>query len=151
MLTVQTGLENQLPKRSKQKYVLKKQNHSKEDNIKTQYANKLVQNLGMGDPTTFFYQFIYDQNFSDDTKIIQYCIMQGLGIFIKVDSYVAHMFFAWSFSYSTAVPTDIKKNKYFLSMNKNTTVFDWVAVNFNKNRAYKIRFNNITKLRSKKV
>ena len=47
----------------------------------------------MGDPTTCVYQFIYDKNDSDDTNIIQYCILNELGLCIKVDSYVAHMFY----------------------------------------------------------
>ena len=48
----------------------------------------------MGDPTTCVYQFIYDENESDDTKIIQYFIMYGLVLCIKVNSYVTHMFYA---------------------------------------------------------
>ena len=67
----------------------------------------------MGDPTTCVYQFIYNKNNNGDTKIIQYFIMRGLGLCIKVDIYVAHMFYAWSFSHNTAVPIAIKKNKYF--------------------------------------
>ena len=46
----------------------------------------------MSDPTTCVYQFIYDENDNDGTNIIQYYIMHGLGLCIKVDSYVAHMF-----------------------------------------------------------
>ena len=48
--------------------------HSKENNMKIQYANEFVQNLGMGDPTTCVYQFIYNENENDETKIIQYFI-----------------------------------------------------------------------------
>ena len=55
----------------------------------------------MGDPTKYFYQFIYDENDIDDTKIIQYLIMNELGLCIKVDSYVAHILYAWLFSYNT--------------------------------------------------
>ena len=60
--------------------------------------------------------------------------MHGLGLCIKVDSYVAHMFYAWSFYHNTAVPIDIKKNKEFLSLDTNTTVFAWGSGNKNKNR-----------------
>ena len=67
-----------------------------------------------------------------DTKIIKHFIMRGLDLCIKVDSYVAHMFYAWSFSH-TAFPIDIKKNKYFISLNKHTTVFAWVYGKPNKN------------------
>ena len=96
-----------------------------------QYANGFVQKLGMGDPTTYVYQFIYDEKDSVDTKIIQYFIMHGLGLCTKVDSYVAHMFYAWSLSHNISVPIAIKKNKYFLSLNTNTTVVAWVDGNPN--------------------
>ena len=58
--------------------------------------------------------------------------MHGLVLCIKVDSYVAHMFYAWSFSHNTAVPIAKNKNKYFLYLNKNTTVFTWGSGNNNK-------------------
>ena len=87
----------------------------------------------MGDPTTCVYQFIYNENDKNDTQITQYFIMHGLGFFIKVYSYVDHMFYAWSFSHNTAVPIAKNKNKYFISLNISTTVFDWGAGNSNKN------------------
>ena len=96
-----------------------------------QYANAFVQKLGMGDPTTCVYRFIYNENYSGDRKIIQYFITHLLGLCIKVDSYVAHMFYVWSFSHDTAVPIAINKNKYFLSLNTYTTVSYLVAVNSN--------------------
>ena len=49
----------------------------------------------MGDTTICVYQLIYDENHDADTKIIQYFIMHGLGLCIKVDSYVAHIFYAF--------------------------------------------------------
>ena len=58
--------------------------------------------------------------------------MPGLGLCIKVDSYVAHMFYAFSFSHNTEVPIAIKNNKYFISLNTHTTAFAWVAVNSSK-------------------
>ena len=58
----------------------------------------------MSDTTTCVYQSIYDESDSDDTKIIQYFMMHGMGLYIKVDSYVANMFYAWSLSYNTSVP-----------------------------------------------
>ena len=51
-----------------------------------------------------FYQFIYNEKDSFDTDIIQYFIMNGLGLCIKVDSYVAHFFNAWSLFHNTSVP-----------------------------------------------
>ena len=76
--------------------------------MKIKYANESVQKLGMGDPITCVYQFIYNENDSVDTKIILYFIMHGLGSCIKVDSYVAHMLYAWSFSHNISVPIAIK-------------------------------------------
>ena len=109
-------------------------NHSKENNKKIQYVNEFVQNLVMVDPTTHVYQIVYNENHNDDTKVIQYFIMYGLGLCIKLDSYVAHMLYAWSLSHNTSVPISIKKNKYFLSLKTNTYVFSWGAENSNKTR-----------------
>ena len=67
--------------------------------------------MGISDPRTCVYQFIYDEKDSVGTEIIQYFVMHGLGLCIKVDSYVAHMFYAWSFGHNTAVPIAIKNNK----------------------------------------
>ena len=87
----------------------------------------------MGDSTTCVYQFIDKENDNDDMKIIQYFIMHGLGICINLDSYVAHMLCACSFIHNTTVPIAIMKNKWFLSLNTNTTVFSWGSGNFDKN------------------
>ena len=70
-----------------------------------------------------FIKFIYDKNYSNDTNIIQNFISHGLGLCIKVDSYVAHILYEWSFSHTTAVLIDIYKNKHFPSLNTDTTVF----------------------------
>ena len=91
--------------------------------MKIKYADELVQIFGMDDPTKFVYKFIHDEKDSFDTKIVQYFILYGLGLCIKVDCYVAHMFYAWSFSHNIEVPIAIKKNKYLLSLNTNNTVF----------------------------
>ena len=72
--------------------------------MKIQYANELIQNMGLSDPTTCVYEFIFDENYSDDTKSIQYFIMNGLGLCIKLNSFLEHMFYAFSFSHNTVVP-----------------------------------------------
>ena len=59
--------------------------------------------------------------------------MKGLGLWIKVDIYTAHMFYSLSFSHNTAVTIAINNNKYFISFNKNNVVFAWGAGNYNKN------------------
>ena len=74
---------------------LKKENNPNDNNMKIQYTNEFILKLGMVDTTTYVYQFIYDENDSGGTKIKPYFIMHGLGLCIKVDSYVADMFYAW--------------------------------------------------------
>ena len=69
-----TCLELQLLIRSNQIHVLKNNYHSKENNMKSQYANEFVQKIGMGDPTTFIYQIIYDEKDRVETKIIQFSL-----------------------------------------------------------------------------
>ena len=92
----------------------------------------------MGDPTTCVYQLICYENYSDDTNIIQYFIMHGLVLYIKVDSYLAYIFYAWSFNQNKAFPVAMKKKKYFISLNINNTVFAWGDGNSNKNRTYQL-------------
>ena len=102
--------------------------------MKLQYANEFDEQLGMGDPKTCVYQLICNEKYSVDTYIIQYFIIHGLGLCIKVDGYEAYMSYAWSLSNNKAVPIAIHKNKYLLSLNTHTTLFGWGTVNFNKNK-----------------
>ena len=60
--------------------------------MKIKYSNEFIQNLGLGNLTTCVYHFIFDENVSNDTKIIQYFIMHVLGLCIKLNIFVAHMF-----------------------------------------------------------
>ena len=75
--------------------ILMKQKHSKEEKMKIQYSREFIQNMGLIDPTTCFYQFIFDENDSNYTSIIQYFIMHGLGLCIKLNIFVAHIFYVW--------------------------------------------------------
>ena len=79
--------------------------------MKIQYANNFVRKLGMGDPATCVYHFIYDEKDKNNTHTTQYFIIHGLGLCIKVDSYEDHMFYAWSLSHNKTVPIAKKKNK----------------------------------------
>ena len=58
--------------------------------------------------------------------------MHGCGLCVKVDSYVAHMPYACPFSSNKSFTIALRKNKYFPSLNTNTTVLAWGAVNSNK-------------------
>ena len=88
----------------------------------------------MGDTETRVYQLIVDENDSNGMKIIKYFNMSGLGLCKKLDSFVANMFYAWSFSQNTSVPIDINQIKYFLRLNTYTTVLALVSGNANQNR-----------------
>ena len=70
--------------------------------------------MGFGDPTTCVYQFIFDQYDSNETNIIQYFVIDGLVLCMKFNSYVAKMFYAWSFSHNIPVPIYINQNRYYL-------------------------------------
>ena len=100
--------------------------------MKIKYANEFIINMRLGDSTTCLYQFIYDENDSNDTNIIQYCIMHGLRLWIKLNSFLAHIFYEWLLSNNTAVTIYIKQNKYFISLNTYTTVIDQGDRNSNK-------------------
>ena len=60
--------------------------------------------------------------------------MHGLGLCIKLSSFVSYMFYAGSLSNNKSVLIAINQNKYDISLNTYTTVFDWGADNSNKNR-----------------
>ena len=90
-----------------------KKNHYKEDDMRIQYSNEFILNTGLGDPKTCVYQFTFDENDSNYTNIIQYFIMHALVLCIKLYNFVAHIFYAWSFSNNNKVSIDINKNKYF--------------------------------------
>ena len=73
--------------------------------------SNLFKTWGMGDPTICVYQFIYNEKDIVDIKKIHYFIVNRLVLFVKIHSYVAHMFYAWSFSHKIVVPIAIMKNK----------------------------------------
>ena len=70
--------------------------------MKIQDSNESVLNMGLGDPTSCVYQLITDESDSNEAKIIQYFTMHGLQLCIKLDSFVSHMFFAWSIIHDKA-------------------------------------------------
>ena len=63
--------------------------------MKIKYTNEFIQKMGLGDPTSCVYQFIFDENDSNDTTIIQYFIMHGMVLCIKLNRFIAHMFYEW--------------------------------------------------------
>ena len=75
--------------------------------------------MALGDPTTCVYQFIFNENDSNNTNILQYFIMHRLGLCIKLDDLVAHIVYAYSFINNTAVPIAIKQNNFYFIECKN--------------------------------
>ena len=64
--------------------------------------------MGLGDPTRCVYRFIFDPDDSYDKKIIEYFLMHGILLCIKLNSYMAYMFYAWSLSHNASVLSDTK-------------------------------------------
>ena len=54
-----------------------------------------IHNIGLGDPTTCVYQFIFDKKDINGTQIKQYFVMHRLGLCTILNSYVLHMLYEW--------------------------------------------------------
>ena len=78
--------------------------------------------MGLGDLKTCVYQVTFYKEDTDNTHILKYFVMDGLVICIKLNSYVAHIFYAWSFIHNASVTILIKHNKYYLYLYTNTNV-----------------------------
>ena len=52
--------------------------------MKIGYANYFVQNMGLGDPTTWVYKLIFDENDSNDTKNYTFFYHAWTGIMHQV-------------------------------------------------------------------
>ena len=68
------------------------------------------------------------------TKKYTIFLMHIMGLCIKLNAFVEHMLYVWSFSQNKSLSIDINHDKYFLSLNKYTTVFAWGYGNLNKNK-----------------
>ena len=116
--------------------------------MKIKYSNEFVKKLVMCDSITCVYLFIFNENDSDDTNIIQYFIIHGLVLCIKVHSYVAHMFYACPFSHNTEVLIAIKNiNIFFPLIQKIIYLLKDLVIPIKYNIT--IRFINMTKIKSK--
>ena len=100
------------------------QKHSEEDEMKIKYEDRFIQNMGLGDPTTFLWVHFYQYG-SNDTNIIQYYIVHLLVLCIKINGSEVHKSYAWSLSHNTEVPIAIKQKTYFLSLSTYTNLFYW--------------------------
>ena len=85
--------------------------------------------MGLVDTNTCYYQFIYDEN---ETHIFQYFVMRRLGICVKLEIYVALMFYVCFFIQDLAVPYSKKIEKFYFSLDSYATVVSWVVGNSRK-------------------
>ena len=46
--------------------------------MKIQYANELIHNMVLGDPKTYVYKFIFDENYSTDTNLYNVLLCMDL-------------------------------------------------------------------------
>ena len=79
--------------------------------------------MGFSYSTTCFYQFVFDQDESNNTNIIQYFVMNRLGLFVKLNRYVSQMLYAWSFSHDTEVPIAVNQKICYHYLNAYSTGF----------------------------
>ena len=70
---------------------------------KVRYLKDWIDLYGLGTPTTCVYQFVTGSSVCMP-DIIQYFIMDGVGICVRLRSHVGHMFYGHSFRHRTAVP-----------------------------------------------
>ena len=75
---------------------------------KLDYTKEFINNMVLGDTITCVYKFKVEKKEMDNTQIIQHFVMYGLGLCIKINNYVAHLFYYCSFSYNTAIPISLK-------------------------------------------
>ena len=83
----------------------------------------------LGDTNACVYWFTFDKEDSKDTQIIQYFVMHGLVLCIKLKSYAAHIFYTCSLGHNKASLTTIKEEKPYIYLDTYTTVFAWGYVN----------------------
>ena len=62
--------------------------------------------------------------------------MHEIVICTKLNSYVRLMLYSWSFGKNKSVKIAIEHNKYYLSFDIYTTLFDWDDRNPNRNMPY---------------
>ena len=87
------------------------------------YAKALIHNIVLGNHKTCIYQLNFDKEVIDNTQDLQYFSMHSVGIFIKLNSYISHMFYAFPFHHNTVILILLEVNKYYLDLYTQTTVF----------------------------
>ena len=94
---------------------------------KAKYAMDFIHKFGLGVPTSCVYQFIHDENGfqEDDAEVIQYFLLNGLGVCFRLGNHVAHSFYAFTMTHCTAVCMVVVDSTLYLRKNDNFTVFAW--------------------------
>mmetsp|Transcript_7289 Transcript_7289/g.13285 ORF Transcript_7289/g.13285 Transcript_7289/m.13285 type:complete len:637 (-) Transcript_7289:103-2013(-) len=100
---------------------------SSEHRKRLDYANRWCR-LGIGSASTCAYQFVYrTESLKDEIELVQYFILAGLGVSVRMSSFVVHMMYAHTFSHMTAMPLVIKSGKVYSKSNGDVNVFAWGA------------------------
>ena len=85
----------------------------------------IVTNLGLGNSTTFVYQFVIEKSNEHTVVITQFFIFNRLVPCVNFKADLAHMFYQWTLSHCADLPVMVQKGKHFLCVDYNTTIFAW--------------------------
>ena len=83
--------------------------------------------IGLGHPTTCGYQHVLEDK---SITLHQYLIMQGLGSCVRLENYIGHHFYGYSFVHKTSFCVGIDSSKRVWVSNKNKrvgTLLGWGA------------------------
>ena len=84
-----------------------------------------MKNFGLGIPTTCVHQFVGFERWRQNSEVYQYFVFPGLGLCIRFESFVAHMFYGWTFAHNTAAAWMSDNGRYYLSIDEACHVFAW--------------------------
>ena len=95
--------------------------------MRAAYGKTFITNLVLGNPTTCVYQFVIGKSNEHPVVITRFFIFNGLGPCVHFQVDVAHMFYGWKFSHCAAATFKFQKDKSFLCVDGDTTIFAWGA------------------------
>ena len=89
------------------------------------YIKRWMNLLQLGKSTTCVYQFLVDDCFENASPdIIQYFLLDGLFLCVRMGSHVCHMFYGHTFSHRTSVGIAIINGMVHYNHN-NINIFAW--------------------------
>jgi hypothetical protein len=87
------------------------------------YLTRFKLRVGLGTPTTCAYQFVAAANID----VLQYFILEGLGLCVRLTSFLGHSFYAYTFVHCTSICLMRKEGKVHFVMDDalKACVFAW--------------------------